>query len=296
MAADGIEVGDYNAGVQLCYRVLAEQMIDPDVEPEDGCVNLVYERMIAPNREENYRAAKALLDGLGLEINCRFLCETTVGDVKRFKRARWSLMARTDAYGEELKRLLEARHGARFVEGTLPVGYAQTCEWLRRLGALFHRGDRAEALIDAWTEKYRAGIEALRSKTQAVRCAVLLTDPSCLWVMDLIRDLGMEVVYAQLPATSGEVNGAWNHRFSAAWNADRAALAEAVARLRPDIVLSNATLDEAALAAPVGKVKAIADIGFMAGMDDARDWLREMDALKGGEWKDDRALFEAYYA
>lgn len=51
---DGIEAGDYNEGMALCYKTLALQAVDPNVKPEPDCINLVYEHTISSQTDRTF--------------------------------------------------------------------------------------------------------------------------------------------------------------------------------------------------------------------------------------------------
>ena len=294
---DGVEAGDYDDGMALCYKTLAREVVRRDVTPDPDSINIVFEHTISSRTDGNFENVKGILDALGIRVNCRFICATCIGDIRNFLAAPYSVMARENAQGAELRRLFETEYGCKFLPGALPMGFSQTAAWVRLLGEAYDRADKAEALIERQAAAYRREIAALRPLYQGKRAVISLNNNGSEWVLELAEDLGMEIADAFLKGGRDEVNIGWNRRYSAHWDADRAALERAVAAHRPDVLLTN---DYSLLADPPRGLSVVnigrdPSVGFFAGVEAARKWTRLLDEAIEGGWKRDRAVFEKYY-
>lgn len=296
--ADGVEAGDYNEGMALCYKTLAREAIDRNVQQEKDCINLVYELTWSSATDQNYQIIKAMLDALGIRVNCRFLCATSMEEIHGFLRAPYSLMARTDVLGEELKALFEQNYGCRFLDGGFPKGFSETARWVRQLGSLYGKETRAEELIAREKIRYQEQILALRQKFSGKKCILFLNRPGNEWLFELAEDLGLELLAVFVAGKEKESNSGWNHRFSAKWETDQKKLEQAVKELPVELVLTS---DRSALSDVPEHVTVIdltANVrpGFLTGAEAAKRWTEFMGAEMEGRWKRDRILFEKYYA
>ena len=292
--ADGVEAGDYNAGMALCYREIARQMISRDVKTESDCVNIVYESVIASNRDRNHRVLKRLLDALGVRINCRFLCETNFDAVTGFLRAPWNIMARLDSAGIELRDFLQTEYGCRFLPGSLPVGFNSTARWIEEIGTLFGCTGQAALLIQEQQKIYQQQLEQMRPLFAGRRLFLFVTQTNSAWLYELAQDLGFDIVKTVVYGQEMENNPSWNQRFSAAWTGDKSTLANEIRTAAPDFVLTN---DLSAIPGEISTdmIPENPDIGFLSGIRLAKRWESKMQNQLKGAWSDDARLFEKYY-
>lgn len=291
---DGIEAGDYNEGMSLCYKTLAQEAVDPTVQPEADCINLVYEHTISSQTDRNYMELQRLLGKMGIRINCRFLCAESIENIHNFLKAPYSIMARTDKLGQELKDIFETKYGCRFLDGTLPIGFDQTADWLRTIGRLYGREQEAETVIAEEKQKYEMQIQVLKPAFAGKKVLFFLNNRNLDWIFELADDLNWNVVKAILMGNPNEGNGQWNRRFSADWDSDRAGLEKAIAELQPDMVVLNDFGGMASVPAEICTANILRDVGsgFFAGTDCALRWSKLLENTLEGRWKRDRVLFE----
>lgn len=296
VCTDGVEAGDYNEGMTLCYRTLAREMIRRDVEPAPASINIVYEHVISSQTDRNFELLRELLDALELRINCRFLCASSTHEIHNFLAAPYCVMARSDALGEEIQSLLEEEYGCKFLPGTLPRGFAETAQWLRLLGQLYGREREAEICIESRRAVYEEAIRALKPDFQGKRVLLCLNGDGIDWIFELAQDLELEIARTILQGEPRDENPGWNRRFSARWSQDREAALRAARELAPDVVITNGQLAaELSDGICVISVQRDLPIGFMAGVQCARKWVKIMENSLEGGWKRDRAIFEKYY-
>lgn len=294
---DGIEAGDYNEGMALCYRTLALEAVNPNVQPEPDCINLVYEHTISAQTDRTYMELRELLGKMGIRINCRFLCAESIENIRNFRKAPYSIMARTDKLGQELKEIFETKYGCRFLEGELPKGFTQTAQWLRTIGTLYGKEREAEAVIAEQRQRYLEQIEELKPAFAGKKVIFFLNNKNLDWIFELAEDLEWNVVKAILMGKKDDGNPNWNRRFSADWDSDRAGLEKAIAELAPDMVVLNDFGGMASVPASICTANVMRDpgSGFLSGVKCAGDWSKLLENTLEGGWKRDRAIFEKCY-
>jgi len=293
---DGVEAGDYNEGMALCYRTLAQEAVRRDVKQEPDLINIVYEQTWSSRTDDNFIKLKSILDGLGIGVNCRFLTACSIEDIHGFLKAPFSLMARGGKLGEELRDIFEKRYGCRFIEGTLPRGFSQTAEFIRRLGALYGKEAQTEVLIEKDRSAYLREMEALRKSFEGKRTMIFLSE-ELPWLTEAAEDLRLDVIYRFAPGAGGSLSAGWNHRFSADWEKDIAEFRKAAEELRPELVLLG---DPSVLPDPAPGVQRIVvpreiGVGALSGAEEVRRWMKLAGVRPEGRWKHDRDLFEKYY-
>ena len=293
---DGVEAGDYNEGMALCYRTLAGEAVHTGVKTEHNSINIVYEQTWSARTDGDFQRLKAVLDALDISVNCRFLTACSIDDIHGFLKAPYSLMARGGKLGEELKEIFKSRYGCRFIEGTLPRGFGQTAAFARQLGRLYSKEPEAQALIDGSRRTYLGEIEDLKKIFGGKKTMIFLSE-ALPWLKEVSDDLGLDIIYEFAPGPGGSLSAGWNHRFSADWEKDTQAFRRAAAECRPELILVS---DPSVLADPVPGAAVITvpreiDVGFMSGIEEIRRWTKLTGFRPEGRWKHDRDIFEKYY-
>ena len=120
--ADGNISGDFSQGIAEAVNRIID-LIDMKVEPVKGTVNIVGEKGLSSNTPLNYEIMESLLDVMGLNVNCRFLCRTDLDSIKNFQRGDINIMANGDESGTLIRDQLIDRLGVRFFDIPAPVGF-----------------------------------------------------------------------------------------------------------------------------------------------------------------------------
>ena len=295
---DGVEAGDYNKGMALCYKTLAQEAVFRGVEPDADCINLVYEHTISSKTDHNYMTIKAILDEMGIRINCRFICATTIDDIHSFLRAPYSMMARSDTLGEELRGIFENMYGCKFLDRNLPRGFGETARWVETLGELYGKKEEATAIIQKQRQAYLGQIEAIKPLFQGKRVIVFLNSVNHEWLFELAEDLELDVVKTIILGKKNDDNPGWNRRFSAVWEFDRNNLEHAIEELAPDMLLLSDVSALSKAPATLCVINILRDLscGFFAGIDCATGWAKLLDNVIEGRWERDKSIFEKYYS
>jgi nitrogenase iron protein len=297
--SDGVEEGSYNDGMALCYKTLAREAVKPVTEVDKDSLNLVYELSWSLKTQDDQLVLEGLLKELGIRVNCRFLYDTSIRDINGFLKAPFSLMAREDKLGLEIKKIFEDRYGCRFLKGTMPRGFGETKRFIEEIGTLYSKEEAAAALISKYTRIYEERLQSIKRSFEGKRVMIFKNSPVP-WLEDLVSDLGLDVVWSFLPKESKKKDPEWRHAFSAEWKKDVEDFGKKIEELGPDLVLST---DPAILvvAAKAEKCKAVligrnTGVGFLSGIDEAKKWLEVSVKELKGRWRNDRAVFEKYYS
>ncbi len=297
ISADGDIAGDYMEGIRMATYAIAETLIDPGIAPEGRWINLINETGISVNREVNYRTFKELLEELEIHIHCRFLGDADCEKVRTFLRAPLNILAADSEDGRNLQHWLEQQYGCRFMEEALPVGYQETAGWLRKIGTFFDCQAQAERLIEKQEAQYQAEIARLRPILEGKRVFITTINSNLDWILDVMEDLGMKVTQiAVMNYLRQEVKvTAHEDRYHVEGDYDWTNLRQDIRRCRPDLVLSNYTTPDEGSDYLTEHLPMTPVAGFYSGIYAASRWADLFEKPEGG-WRNDRVLFEKYYA
>ncbi|MEE0741294.1 MAG: nitrogenase component 1 [Emergencia sp.] len=297
--ADGNLTGDYLQGMLTAYTQLAKQIIDPKVKPQEGIVNIVFEKVVAKNTESNFLLMKDYLTQLGIQVNCRFLCDTTFDELKNFCSAKLNLLAYHDYTGTILKNFFTKEYGCRFYENQFPVGFAETETWLSDIGTFFGKAREAADIIAENEKLYRQRIQAVRPVLTGKRLLIITYNHNLDWILQAALDAGMEIVKLCI------LNFSQDEGFRTAIpqamdilreeDYDKSKRENDIRKHRPDIVLSNyesSVIYENCIA---DTLPMCPDNGFFSGLLMLERWVGLFTDQLEGEWKNDQYLFDKYY-
>lgn len=297
LKTDGNMTGDYLQGMLMCYTILAKSFIRADAEPVPNTVNVVFEKVIARNTESNFLQIESFLNRMGISVNCRFLCDTTVEKLENFCSAPLNLLGSKDYTGRMLQDFFETEYGSRFLEYGFPVGYAETVRWLEAVGKFFDREDTARALIAENEARYNEEVARLKPQLEGSKLMIITYNHNLDWILKTALDLGIEVVklgilnFSQDAGFTTEYPGTFNVEEN--YNTENR-LAD-IEHYQPDILLSNYEFPGNQQVKVADTIPMCPDVGFFSGLNLAKRWaaLRKMETR--GEWMLDERLFKKYY-
>lgn len=291
---DGIEAGDYNEGMALCYKTLALQAVDPNVKPEPDCINLVYEHTISSQTDRTFMNLQEIFKRIGIRINCRFICAESMENIHNFLKAPYSIMARYDKLGHELQKIFEEKYGCRFLCNELPRGFSQTASWLRKIGKLYGKEKETEQVILENRIQYTQTINNLKLLYKGKKVILFLKNNSIDWILELAHDLDLDVLDSILIGSKEDSVADWKHQFSADWENAQNTLFTSIAKQKPDLIILNDFMGQAFILDEICTVNLARDIstGFFTGTDCAAKWIRLFENTLEGRWKNDKSLFE----
>jgi nitrogenase molybdenum-iron protein alpha/beta subunit len=279
---------------------IARALIDKDVVPVPDTVNIVAEKSETNARAESLRGITEILDRLGITINCHFICETPVEAIRHFKRGKLNILAYGDYMGRTIRSFLESEFQAEFFDYPFPIGFRETCEWVRRIGEYFHRApEETEAILSDYQKQYQEEINRIKPQLAGKRVMVITYNQDIDWILQTAIEIEMEISFVGIMNFSqdnlfktnlqdriGELHIAYE-------NSSRQADLD---RIRPDLLLTNygSNGDEGALYRDTIPLSPTA--GFFSGLLLAKRWgeIFKMNLQEG--WRQDELLFRKYYA
>ncbi len=287
--ADGDIEGDYMQGIIDAMLAVGEQLIDPQVSPESDAVNIIAEKNLANNTDENYRVIQDLLNALGLRVNCRFIRDCTTAQLSGFMRGRLNLPAYEDSCGRTVRDFLVRRYHAPFLSSPFPVGFHATKDWLRDIAAYFERTTASEEIIAHLGKSYEKAIAEVRPALVGKRLFITTQNYHIDWILETALDLGMEIVKV------GILESVWDDAFMTrfkgllpiSWPYAREEREEDIIRLKPDLTLTGYPWRGMPEGFRFDTVPLCPDVGSYAGVALARRWQCLLRLPDREGWRND---------
>ena len=299
LATDGDIAGDYMDGIRMATHTLADRLIDPSRTPHGRSINVIGEMSVSSNAERNLRTLHELLDPLGIKLNCRFLTNTNCAEVAGLLEAPLNVRASNNADVLELSSYLSERYGMQFMEEPLPVGYAATERWLRSISEAFGVEERLGDLLERQHAAYERWLAQLKPILGGKRLFLTTINNNIDWLLDAVSDIGMDLAYVGVVNYLNQDIVVTKHpeRYPAIdQNYDWSLMQEKIKLIQPDIVVSNYTSAAEGDNFLVDSLPMVPEIGFSSALHVFSRWAHLFETRREGAWKNDRALFDKYYA
>ncbi|WP_028319514.1 nitrogenase component 1 [Desulfobulbus elongatus] len=289
IATDGNLAGDYMQGVINACIEGAAALIDRSVRPEGNRVNILAEKNIANNAETNFEIVSDLLKHLGIAVNCRFVRNASVAELRRFRRAPLNLLAHEDHFGRVLRDYFREHHQAVFAAHPFPVGMTETERWLMDIARFFGKTESAAALLATHRQRYRALAQGLRPRLAGTKLMIVSYGHDIDWLLEAAFDTGMDVVRVGILNSSQDdlFRTRFTGRFSWATGYTREQRDADLLRLRPDLLLCNYIPTELPVAVRADSIPLCPDVGCYSGLALARRWVDLLKTPLREGWRDD---------
>lgn len=185
--------GDFYTGLTNAYHVVAEKLVDETVAPENNSVNIIGEQTVFPMGTPNCEAFDQILQKLGIKVNCRFIGDTTINEIRQLKKATVNIPFVHDPIVREVTSFLESRFSMETLNAPMPLGFEQTADFTRSLGRRFNRINEAENIINEARSDYDFRLSQLR-KYFAGKKALILSSPRNIdWLISTMMDLEVTI-------------------------------------------------------------------------------------------------------
>ena len=299
IGADGVLAGDYMEGIRLCMDTLADELIDPDVSPEGRYVNLINEVGVSNQIESNYSSMVGILSRMDVKVNCRYLGDATTGQMRFFLRAPLNILASDSEDSHRIRSRLQQKYGCRFMDGALPVGFEDTCRWVRRIGDYFDRSAEAEEIIRTEEKIYLEELDKLRKDLTGKKILLTTINAGLDWLLEAAAKAGMCFVWiGVLNYLHQEICVTSHPEFMELIDTeyDWMKVREKVQQLKPDLVLSNYTSAMEDGPYVLDAIPMTPNMGFHTALPVLRRWAKLFVSGKEGSWKNDRTLFDACFS
>ena len=306
IAADGDIAGDYMQGIRMAMHKIALSLVDPDcmADRKTRLVNLIGETGISYNNDVNFEIMKRMLSPMDIRINCRYLGNATVDEVRGLLKAPLNILSSDSADALELKAFMTENFDCAFLDESLPVGYEASTAWIRKLGNFFHCPKEAEKAIEGEKKRYEQALSELRLQLTGKKIFMTTINSNIDWLLDAATDAGMTFVYIGVMNylhTPVSITKYPERYPGLDPDFDWSKMQEKIRECQPDIILANYTPSTDYENAVTDSLSMIPLIGFDSGLDVLARWadllkMKEKEVgTDHGSWKDDRTLFEKYY-
>jgi nitrogenase molybdenum-iron protein alpha/beta subunit len=297
---DGNITGDFMQGILFAYFEIARALIDRSAVPEENTVNIVAEKPETYAVYASFAAVKEILDSFGIRVNCHFICESSVEEIRGFRRGKLNLLAWDDYLGRGIREFLEKEYSAEFLDEPFPVGFAAAARYTRTIGRRFGKSEaETGAVIDRFERKYRAEIAEIRPALEGKRVMIVTVTQNIDWVLRTILDAGMSIAFVGIMDYSQESTfttelGASIQELALSYDM-RNSPAD-LQRVKPDLFLTpfpGAPVPEGVFQ---DSLTYSPQAGFSSGLVLARRWAEIFNMNLDEGWRRDESLYRKYYA
>jgi nitrogenase iron protein len=201
--SDGVMSGDFDAGMLRAYQFIAEKFIDPTVSALDDMVNIIGEQNLNTTVEDNYIGLVSLFQGLDIKVNCRFVRNARLGDIRQFKKANVNILAVDNKDVQSLANFLASRFNVETLQAPLPMGFTATETFVRMLASRFDKTALAEQLIGNAKLTYAKRLAPLKKWFAGKRVLIFSSPHNIDWLIATLSNLDLEVLFC-LPGDSSK--------------------------------------------------------------------------------------------
>jgi nitrogenase iron protein len=298
--ADGVIRGDFLQGIFIAYMEIARALIDRNIRAEENTVNIVAEKAETNARSESLRYVTEILGRFGIKVNCNFLCETSVESIRAFKRGKLNILAYNDYMGRTIRDFLKREFGAEFLDEPFPIGFRESCAWVRGIGKYFGKSkNEIETIIADYKREYQEKIDELKGGLKGKKLMVITYNQDIDWILETAFDLEMEIAFVGILNFSQDNNFRTTFRDSIGelrvpYEHERRQ--DDLGRIKPDLLLTNYGSNDQDLSILADTIPLSPTAGFLGGLEFAGRWSQifRMNLREG--WRQDDSLFRKYYA
>jgi len=286
---DGNLTGDFTQGVIDTYSVIAGLIPKGRQASKNNSVNIIAEKWLALNDEKCISDLESLLKKIGVEVNCRFLCRSSVSSMLNFNNAALNLPADNDDTSECIRKVLTSVSDIPFFDKALPVGFAETEAWLLAVAGFFGREELAKEVIAEEKEVYTRRIEEVRPQLEGKTVLISTYPKSVDWICDLAEDLKMNVIKIGLTYSPSSESFRSRHAegipVEKNYTIDKRS--EDIRTIKPDLVLYTYPALRPGDRARSAHIPYCPGVGFHVAVERAEEWSRLMRLPITEGWKKD---------
>ena len=193
LPSDGVMGGDFYSGMLTSCQLIANKFIDRTINPSNDFVNLIGEQSLATTANSNFKAINQILTALGIKINCRYIRQTSIEEIKNFKKAKVNLPVTNGPTVKSLAAFLDKNFDTETLQISLPIGFEQTIEFTRTIARRFGKEALAEKFITEAQITYKKEIEQLKPYFAGKKALINSNGANIEWLHSTLKDLDVEV-------------------------------------------------------------------------------------------------------
>lgn len=297
---DGNISGDYLQGIFLAYKSILLNVIDKNIKPRKNFINIIGEKPIASTTEYNYKFIKDILSKLGLQVNTRFICNSSYGNIKNFKRGELNILAYDDYMGRHIKEMLLSRFkDLKFFKYAFPVGFSKTKDWIIELSKLYNKEDISKQIIADYKNIYLEEVKKHREKLKGKKLMLIVYNQDIDWFLETIIDLNIDIIFIGVLDHSQEDIFYTNYskyisNINLSYNKEN--LYKDIDRFKPDILLTNYASINVIKNIYTDTIPLSPSVGFFSALNIIKKWTEHFDGNLVEGWKKDEDIFRKYYS
>jgi nitrogenase iron protein len=293
VSSDGVLGGDYYSGVVNAYRLIAKEFIDTTICPEDDVVNLIGEQTLATTADQNFYAINQIIEGLGVQINCRFVRHTSLKELKNFKKAKINIPFNHDPAVLDLTKFLNTAYDTETLDVPLPIAFGETSEFVRTVAKRFGKEALGEEIIKAAKKTYDCQLASLKTFFAGKKVLIFNSYGSNIdWLISTLLDLDVEIAKVCVsnlfyPKQKDSLKYI-NLKFETNYPVEK--YSEAVNEIRPDFVLTAGAINMF-VNVPCDTFPVNPTYGFYSGLEYFKKLKLKLQIPFREGWRQDEQLF-----
>lgn len=180
---EGFKSKHWSTGFDAVQHGIARQIVNRNPKKQEDLINVINlwgSDVFSP-----------MLGELGLRVN--YIVDlATVDDLRQLSEAA-ATVGFCYTLSSYLATVLEEQFGVPQVKAPQPYGFAGTDAWLREIGRVTHRDDKAEAYIEKEHKRVKPKIEKLKKQLKGIKGFVATGSAYSHGLIAVLRELGVEV-------------------------------------------------------------------------------------------------------
>jgi nitrogenase iron protein len=296
LKTDGVLGGDFNAGMLTAYKTVAEYFIDENISASGDAVNVIGEKNLSTATDKNFKELKKILDFLGLKINCRFIEETDVSQIRQFKKATVNIPATDDLIIPTLMDFFADRFHVPALRAPLPLAFAQTATFTGVLGSTFGCEQRADELINRARLDYERQVAELRKLWDGKKIMIFSSIANVDWLISTLLDLKanlQKVCFSRLFYLQVIHESEFKDKIDIEHDYPLENREKDILKYNPDLVLMNFRSKQASTKhIPQDVFPFCPAYGFNSGLEIVRNWTSKLRVPFTEGWRNDEKLFQ----
>ncbi|MCL2642649.1 MAG: hypothetical protein FWD52_03950 [Candidatus Bathyarchaeota archaeon] len=193
LPSDGVMGGAFYTGMLAACQLIAREFIDKTIKPTNDAVNLIGEQNLATTANSNFQTINQILTALNITINCRYIRQTSIDEIKNFKKAKVNLPVTNGPTVTALAAFLDKHFETETLQLPLPIGFKQTMDFTRIIASRFGKETLAEKFISEAQAIYQKETKQLKPHFAGKKVLINSNGANTEWLHSTLRDLDVEV-------------------------------------------------------------------------------------------------------
>ncbi|NLE04146.1 MAG: hypothetical protein GX638_04995, partial [Crenarchaeota archaeon] len=293
--SDGIISGDYIAGIYNTYCAIAEKYIEKNVSPVNNSINVIGEMTIAKLGEPDFNNITCVLKKLGINLNCRFIRNTTINEIKKFKQAKLNILFTDEpTLSEKLSNFFKLHYNIEFQKLPIPAGFNKTKEFFQILSLHFNKMNEFNKIVTLAETEYEKQLATLRKHFSEKKVLIFAYSQNIDWLISTLLDLGVKIPKICVSTTSSNgaiLRSAFEGKIKIENNFPLELREHAISETNPDFILSTPVLSGVNYSVPCFAYPLRPNYGFNSGIEFMSSLHSKLLVPFTEGWRNDKSLF-----